>query len=180
MTQETLELDNYIESLGLSYNAVFIPQSQSRNKAEKHLSLNWKITIGKRAQNVLTTDYMQGIAHIPNYHKIVGYGMRRTVAIEQFEKIASEQGKYAKSLDSSFMLEKLPAPKLKDVLHSLVMDSDVIDYASFEDWASNFGYDTDSREAERIYKACLDTALKLRNMIGSEAMEKLKVLFQDY
>lgn len=46
-------------------------------------------------------------------------------------------------------------PKLKDVLDCLASDSSSIENArSFEEWASDFGYDTDSRKAERTFKAC--------------------------
>lgn len=54
-----------------------------------------------------------------------------------------------------------------DVLGSLqsdVMDSD----SPFEDWAESLGYDTDSRKAESIWRACQDTARALRAGLGLE------------
>ena len=71
-------------------------------------------------------------------------------------------------------------PNPVDVLYSLVMDSDVLDSGGFEDWAENFGYDTDSRAAESIYKACVDLALKMRAAFGPDGMESLATAFQDY
>lgn len=58
----------------------------------------------------------------------------------------------------------------------------------FENWASEYGYDTDSRKAESIYQACLDIALKLRGdialklrgAIGDSGMVELQTAFQDY
>lgn len=72
----------------------------------------------------------------------------------------------------------LPDPV--DVVWSLVMDSSVLDESSFEDWANSLGYDTDSRKAESIYRACLEIALKLRNGIGESGLETLRAAFQDY
>ncbi len=43
-------------------------------------------------------------------------------------------------------------PKLVDVLDCIAQDCAGYENArSFEDWAENYGYDTDSRKAERIY-----------------------------
>ena len=63
-------------------------------------------------------------------------------------------------------------PKLPDVLNCLAMDASGMD-ESFEDWADNYGYDTDSRKAETIYKACQDNARQLRVLLGHEAFDVL-------
>lgn len=55
-----------INKLGIEYSAEFVPFSRSRFSAEKSPSLNWKVTI-KRGNQSMTTDYMQGCAHIPFY-----------------------------------------------------------------------------------------------------------------
>lgn len=73
-----------------------------------------------------------------------------------------------------------PQPDPVDVLYSLVMDSDVLNYGTFEYWASEFGYDADSRSAESTYRACLETALKMRAAIGDAGMETMKTAFEDY
>jgi hypothetical protein len=71
-------------------------------------------------------------------------------------------------------------PDICDVLHSLIMDSDAIEYRGFEDWASNFGYDVDSRKAEQAYRACVEVGLKLRNTLGADRLMTLCNAFQDY
>lgn len=47
---------------------------------------------------------------------------------------------------------------------------------SFEEWAGNFGYDTDSRKAERIYQHCLATGDKLKLILTREQITKLAEL----
>ena len=37
---------------------------------------------------------------------------------------------------------------------------------SFEDFCSEFGYDTDSRKAEKIHRACQKSADKLKRLLG--------------
>lgn len=57
-------------------------------------------------------------------------------------------------------------PEAHEVLGSLLMDSDVEYENSFEDWAESYGYDTDSRRAENIYKECKINASKTRQLLG--------------
>ena len=46
-------------------------------------------------------------------------------------------------------------------------------YPTFQDFASEFGYDIDSRQAERVYKKCLKQARKLHLVFTQEEIEKL-------
>lgn len=71
-------------------------------------------------------------------------------------------------------------PKLADVLCSLQMDvSSAVNAGDFEDWASDLGYDTDSRKAEQIYRACLKSADDLAELFG-ESWETFLALEEDY
>lgn len=135
-------------ALKLTIDSAFVPWSQSRNKAEKHKSLNWRVTLKRDGREILTTDYSAGIAHAPSYPKL---------------------GRGTPILPDSL-----------DVLHSLISDSDVLDAGGFESWASDFGYDADSRKAESIYRACLDIALKLRAGIGEAGLATLREAAIDY
>jgi len=173
------KLGVYIASIkpALQYAATFIPQSQSRNKDSKDKLLNWKVKI-----NNLETDYMQGIGHIPNYNF---QQYHRKVIGQRVEQLASENGIYYRNMDlaaNCSLIGKinLPIPKIEDVLHSLVMDADVLNYNGFDDWASNFGYDTDSIKDNKLYQDCIKNGLALRNMLGDKILNDLQVLFQDY
>lgn len=59
-------------------------------------------------------------------------------------------------------------PTAADVLYSLLSDASGIDNAagSFEDWAGEYGYDTDSRKAEAAYQATLAQTQRLRALLG--------------
>jgi len=56
-------------------------------------------------------------------------------------------------------------PTTADVLACLCSDASAAD-ASFESWAADMGYDTDSRKAESIYRACCAIAPRLRRFLG--------------
>lgn len=192
------KIDTYIATLKVEYEAEFVPISQSRNADGKWLSLNWKIKLGRKRGDLtgwqLITDYGQGIAHAPGYEHSWNQSGHQT----EYFKIVAEKGRTAGVLPKlsngkvdwyeakdfhgykTGKWRPIPPPLLRDILYSLISDSDVIDYAGFEDWAGNFGYETDSRKAEETYKACMDIALKLRALIGEKAMSELRVLFEDY
>jgi len=59
-------------------------------------------------------------------------------------------------------------PTAADVLSSLCSDATSADRTTFEDWCSEFGYDTDSRWAERCYNLCVEMNAKLRAFLGED------------
>jgi hypothetical protein len=66
------------------------------------------------------------------------------------------------------------APTAQDVLSCLAMDSAGFENAdNFEDWCGEYGYDTDSRRAERTYNARKDQAIKLMEFLGADAYDAL-------
>mgnify|MGYP001769558210 CR=1 FL=1 len=65
-------------------------------------------------------------------------------------------------------------PKPEDVLNALASDSSGVENArSFEDWASEYGYDTDSRKAEKIYNVCVKQSEKLKSFLGDDKYQDL-------
>jgi hypothetical protein len=66
------------------------------------------------------------------------------------------------------------APELASVLDCLASDSaGYVNARSFEDWCSEYGYDTDSRKAERTFNACKRQAERLREFLGDALYEQL-------
>ena len=60
-------------------------------------------------------------------------------------------------------------PTAASVLDCLASDAAGVENArSFEDWCGDYGYDTDSRKAENIFKACEKQAEKLKNFLGDD------------
>ena len=58
-------------------------------------------------------------------------------------------------------------PNIADVLDCLAADA-TYSTDTFEDFCDNFGYNTDSRNAERIYKAGIKNTEKLKDLLGDE------------
>lgn len=66
-------------------------------------------------------------------------------------------------------------PQPWNVLHCLAADAAGLDSAGgcFEEWAADYGYDPDSRKAERIFRAVTRQTAKLRKLLGEETYETL-------
>lgn len=65
------------------------------------------------------------------------------------------------------------APKIASVLDCLASDSQGLENGTFEDWASECGYDIDSRRAEKIYETIQRQARELKKFFGASDFEKL-------
>jgi hypothetical protein len=65
-------------------------------------------------------------------------------------------------------------PSTDDVLDSIASDAAGFENAqSFEDWAADYGFDTDSRKAERIFRAVEREAKRLRAFLGDALYDEL-------
>lgn len=174
--QRDTELNALLARHNITVESVFVPYSRSRNFVQgapaSKQSLNWRVTLKRDGREILTTDYSAGIAHCPSYKQ----GARWTLDYNAAIASECETGRKARRFSRGDAIN----PKPLDVIYSLVMDSDALDYATFEDWASEYGYDADSRSAEKTYRACLEIALKLRAGLGDSLLSELREAFQDY
>lgn len=175
-----------LAALGLSVACEFVPLSKSRNatkagpKSVNDLGLNWRVTALRNGHEILTTDYMEGIGHAPSY-KASMRALGHANSLMRFEALLHEAEKGTRAPRVGlFAGPKIDPPSAADIFYSLSLDASAIDSATFEDWAGDLGYDPDSREAERIYKLCLEIGLKLRAAIGEHGLEQLREAFQDY
>lgn len=65
-------------------------------------------------------------------------------------------------------------PTLAAVLDCLASDASGVEEAkAFEEWASEYGYDTDSRGAEQTYNICKAQAKALKDLLGDKAYAQL-------
>lgn len=167
------KLKNYIKKCGLTLEAEFIPQSKSRNANEKNPSVNWKLTL-KKDDHSFTFDYMEGIGHFVK---------------QQLYKALANVEKHIAEFGSSFGLDsylrkdltkrcgphrygKATPPQLIDILYSLSIDSDAINY-TFQNWCSEFGYSDDSISAKNVYDQCVQTAINLKQFVDLDELREM-------
>jgi len=169
------ELTALLNKHGITVESAFVPWSLSRNAGEDSPSLNWVVTLKQNGRKLLTTDYMAGCAHCPAYDQR-GYN---TVNGRADVLKECEGGKMVDPHPSIGLTHRAITPDPLDVINSLLLDSDVLNYDSFEEWAGDFGYDEDSRKGEAIYRACLAISLQFRKL-GESVIAELREAFQDY
>lgn len=77
--------------------------------------------------------------------------------------------------DVSYKAAFVPVPPtLTEILDSLALDASGIEGArTFEEWASDYGFDVDSRKAMKSYKTTKRQAEKLRALLGAAAYDTL-------
>lgn len=159
---------------GVTYAATFVPQSVSRNAGDKSPSLNWRVSFtSKRGQ--FSTDYMQGIGHVPSYSKA-----RASFDRLQCER-AAETGRYPPNHSSSIgLLKTLPLPSAAAILACLISDARAAEHPTYETWADEYGYDRDSRAGERAYNACRQIAADMQSALGHSFIERAERILADY
>jgi len=121
-----------------------------------------------------------GVSHSTEYTK--GWGLRhyKTTQRKATWKVAEFHGRATIQNVADFNRRTtFDPPTLEEVIYCLFSDAQcVMNGESFEDFAAEFGYDEDSRKAEKVYHECVKTWQALLRM-GAD-FEELGELFQDY
>lgn len=183
-SEKAFGIQNVLTKMGVTMTSEFVPFSRSRFAKEKDYSINWLVTI-KRNNRSLTTDYMQGIGHLPESIQPTYWGKKKYYENELI-KFACETGKVGHWSDlhekvlPNIKPTPLQPPTIDEVMYCLVLDSNVVDYPSFADWANDYGYNDDSITDKKVYDDCMHLALQMRQLFNDADMNTLKDLFQDY
>ena len=178
-TEEKDTLQSFVNELGLTYTATFVPTPQPAETVP-HPQLHWSIVL-QRGGRTLTASYSQGCGHAGGYKQICASREERRLTDIDVRK-SCETGKIFdyRTFKGRMGYGAQPSPELLDVLACLVSDCSVLDMSSYEEWANEYGYDTDSRKAESVYAACLAQSLSFKALIGQKALDRLRELYQDY
>lgn len=176
---KTNPAQDFADNCGVSMRVEYVPQADplvEQRKTGHWPMLKYRVTLSKGAVNH-TFDYSAGIGHVK--------GLKTSrLTQDDVDLIVHlfRTGKVGKRWAGSGIMtpkntELAYTPLLADVLFSLTTDADVLNHPNFESWAPEFGYDTDSRHAEAIYRACLENSLKIRQLIDLDAAG---IAFWDY
>ena len=198
-------VDEYLEREGITVEFRQINKYEAENvdKEYKHSNAFWRATITSGRAS-MTVQYSEGEGNFLKQrvgkvciadHKImnefkelyldrcVRNGVVRWFEQRNLNHFLSEFAKKdrVKKVSTKGGTRKLqlvpPAPA--DLLYCLCMECDVMDSGGFEEWARDYGYDQDSRKAEKIYNLCIEQSLKLRSVLGEKRINELRELIQD-
>lgn len=181
MTTQDEQVKAILAAANVTYAAEFVPHRLSRNAGKKPKCLNWKISFSRPGVEALYTDFSQGLGYVPKIG--MGTSPGSSARVNRFQRTseehAAEHGEYMLSSASEWRRRKLPPPSAASVLSCLILDAWALAY-SFEGWASEFGYDADSREAEAVYHRCCDNGRALRRIFSRDVLAQLREVLQDY
>ncbi|RLB70469.1 MAG: hypothetical protein DRH04_03550 [Deltaproteobacteria bacterium] len=153
-------MKNKLKAMGYSIESVLEHDDFNGRDGQAH----WKVTISRNGQSFCTS-YSMGCAHrhYKGTNEPIKLGFRRLTLWQE------EQNK-----------QTVPnKPTLVDVLYSLVLDARLVRFGQdFAEFATELGYDEDSRRASRAFEGCLDEWRGLCRL-GAD-FDELEQLLQDY
>jgi hypothetical protein len=164
MKHDASELDRAVAELGITLCATHIqcvmhPKTTNQDKWAHDA---WEITLSYQGRE-MTTSYRTGLGHRTKYPNVTKHG----------EVYGGPLGN-ARGIEKATAMgyTKPVTPSVGDVVYSLVMDASCSDY-TFNDWCSEFGYDTDSRKALDTYLQCQENSVKVRKLLTATTYNSL-------
>ncbi len=136
------------------------------DKPYKYLQDNWTVTVSYDGKSY-STSYFSGIGHRKLIRSAKKEGNRYWDNIFHMYKTEKE------ACEAQWL--KLIPPSLADVMYCLLSDGRGAE-DTFENFASEYGYDTDSRKALEIYLKCQETRNGMINVLGRKLFEELSQL----
>lgn len=159
------ELSDKLKKLDITFKSVHVAFIEDENWPHDL----WRCTIKYKSSVYVCDNYKTGIGHrrldLFVKKEFTNYGSKR-----YWNKYI---GKYLTEQEAAKAGWLKPtAPSVADVIHSLLSDASGADN-TFEDWCSDFGYDSDSRKALDIYLKCQKNLLEMRKLFGCELFNEL-------
>lgn len=167
-----------LAALGVTMRAAFVGQPADPKLLNSLLF--WHVEVLYRGSIVLREPWRMGTAYVQvqrgdRWHS--AHTCRLTTDVYDAVKAAVERGVGGWPLSVAC---RLVAPCAADVLASLSRDASVLDFPTFEAWASEYGYDPDSRSALATYNELLAQSLRYRSALPEETRAAIAALLQDY
>jgi hypothetical protein len=160
MTTATIDTIDALEALPVKIQYVAEVPSKWDESTPRTVD-QWRVTLSSNA-GFHSFDYFTGL------------GLRDTVRGVRAMNVPNNR-----FVKGHWEATKPKTPKVADVMHSLIMDSNAAD-ENFHDWCANYNYSDDSIKAMNIYKACLEIAVALRKHFSPDTLRQVRELLQDY
>jgi hypothetical protein len=171
---ERMTMDAFIAKHGITMIAERAASNPNMADDPKFPMFHWLCTL-KMGERTMPVSYSMGAAHIEVAKRSitgVPIGPWRKPTFEEQRMLDHPKTLHEQQTKGGLAV-RATAPEVGDVLNSLSLDASALDQ-SFDDWCGDFGYDTDSRKAERTYTACRDLAYKLQRLLGNAAFQELR------
>lgn len=177
-TENTTEKPT-LESLGLKCT-VTACGVKSMNDDENPMCA-WVATFTSKRGHSENFDYFTGSGCGVKWPKSAGSGALYDFETQRVLDMAEHQRHMIKDkallcrIAHRFNLKAKWTPDPVEILWAIARDGDALQ-STFKDWCSDLGYETDSRKAEKIYRACQDNALRLRKILSADKIQEIAQL----
>lgn len=181
--QTTTNHAEQIKQLGFSLESVSEPVGIVSDGWQ---CIRYWVTLAYKGKTVLQTEYSLGIGHVKLQKHVLWWSLTE----EERGFLEAWQGKPNANFQNKELQARIAGklakaqkvtPSLESVVHSLLLDGQpYFNNESFEEWAANFGYDTDSRKAESTYRTCMEIGRKIKAAVPNDVIEKAQEILQDY
>lgn len=177
-TETKTKADELIVRLGVSIESIDpilrSEESKTDGKTAQWHHVAFNVTLRKEGKFVWSGPYKMGLGNFPEFKNVISRVHSGDLAPHVRGVISGIIGGVTLPLFRT-------RPSLPDVLYSLLSDGDgYFNRLSFEEWAGNYGYDEDSRTAERMFRECQETGRKLSRAFTPAEIQELREAFQDY
>jgi hypothetical protein len=188
MSETSKALSEKLAALGFELTILSGPRGEVSE--DNWPNIRFDVALKFKGKPVLESKYSLGVGHVDPKKARIGSVISnpRLTADEEGMLFAWQRQPHAAfkekqrqaTLAAKLAAYQKVAPDLASVLHSLLSDGDAFFNAqTFEDWASDLGYDTDSRKAESIYRLCDETGRKL-SRVPAGVLNEARQLLQDF
>ncbi len=174
------------ESIGLSIEVEGQPQGKvDRDGKNEWPHVAFMVVLKKGDKTILKQEYRMGTGHFDpkgiSKYSISKYMPGNHNKAEDILDIWQRKP-FAKFVDQEFFARVVAAvaqhkkimPKLNDFVHSVIMDGrPYFEHLCFEEWADEYGYDTDSIKANKIYEQCCDIGRQLARGLTKAEIDAL-------
>ena len=170
LTKYDKQAQEFTEKTGLIIHVSYCGHYK-RFEDAKHISSQWRIKFSRKGKMEFWFDFSQSCHD--SFSKTDGAGFRRKpLDPKDFHYFAIKEileiGATEHSLPVTLHWERTP-PSDYSILACLTK----YDPGTFEDFCSSFGYDTDSRKAEKTYFAVQKEYQNLRGMFSEAELENM-------
>ena len=175
-------VDDFLRDAGVAVAVDYVTPDKRDNYDDwgQDRWLEWRVTLSAGKSRAVF-GYRAGEGHCPAYKLPVAVaGNRNSIMRDEMIQAEIDSGKtFQPGKDFNKATGPAILPDLAGVLHCLVSDADAYNMR-FEDWAGDYGYDPDSRRAEKVYRACVDCAEKLHRIFSAAQLDTLRDIVAEY
>lgn len=167
--REPLTVGKFVERHGITLTAVPVPLVEHWEGDKEAQSWCYTLKCGSRE---MSGTFTKGSAHRIWSETPKPWGCDRPRTFSRVGERAPREGRSTRGYEEFMAWSEPEPPTAEEILDSLASDVSSIDQP-FEEWASEYGYDTDSRKAEKTYEACRTEYYNLRKLLGARDLETL-------